>query len=304
MSSQERNQEHATNLIVIHDEYGQKLWGPFSNSKEHLASEMEVFVNRIRKAAGGPVPDNVVAEWKEKIVPAVEELIKQAEVPDLEQKLWWYLVDHLDFDDTLKTISLKQGFQKDTAIAMKRLAAGEELGEYKSMKEPSPGYGPGIDLYSVSVRTVRTDELDRRRVREIEEVQKRLIAPPRYPLDDMSKLWDRDWRFQNYAEHQYYDSPLEGDVEVFVSKVKAIAYAENLAEGMTEYGPVETDNIVALHLGESESRKIYELKSERISDLELRGLPFFYKLVIITHSHVCKEHRADLSKLEGYPAKR
>ncbi|KAI4631377.1 hypothetical protein J4E83_002908 [Alternaria metachromatica] len=291
MSSQERNQEHATNWIVMKQDRRQRLYGPFSNAEEHRNSEAKIFANTILGEYFDPIPQVAKPRLESQMVDAVNDLFQMAGDPDFERPFPKLLPDSTpdDIVFTEQKITLNQGFQKDAAVAIKKLAAGEDMDEYRPPKEPKATYGDGLRIFYVSVRKAEMRWLD---IELDEDIAKNPTKFSSFPFIMGAKaapskrylLKDSNWRFDKYFEQGSFPYEIEGGVQVFVDKDKAIEYAEAEA-GKNAILNVESPRSLA------EERVVYEVPSEDETAGPLRGLPKHFMLYAVTTARINKTGR-------------
>jgi len=217
------------------------------------------------------------------MVDAVNDLFQMAGYPDFERPFPTLLPDSTpdDIVFTEQKITLNQGFQKDAAVAMKKLAAGEDMDEYRPPKERKATYGDGLRIFYVSVRRIQMELLSK--LVTIEMTNNLTGATNR--IEDYLKL--PVWRFKKYAEQSSFPEPIEEGVEVFTDKTKAIEYAEAKAGEARFTFEKEPKNLGA-------DEVLYEVPSkEEVETGELgnRGLPVYYKLYAVKTARITQTGR-------------
>jgi hypothetical protein len=262
MSSQQSNQGNATNWIILED-IGRPgvctLYGPFSNAGECRESEANVFANIIRRLQPAADENGKGVEYHAEVVCAMEQLYIK---PNSKQFLSVFLTDERVFEPRQLSISFKQAFQKDTAAAMRKLAAGEDLGKYKSEKE----LGNWLEIYSVSVRIHVLPWVKGMAKKEFNE----------------DYLTDKTWRCNQYLEADTSWFDFEGNIEVFTNKEEAVAFAKSFAGN-------EEPNTPLSRLGNGVDRVLYEIPTG------VAESP--WKLITIDYDFIDKNTRVDWERI-------
>ncbi|KAI4916169.1 hypothetical protein J4E85_010257 [Alternaria conjuncta] len=293
MSSQEGNQADATNWIIIteNETKMQRFYGPFSSDKEHWDKEAKVFADQMLEDRTEPTDPNVRAEWKVLMVIAVTAAFSN---PSWSRgfPIWTDITSYegSNFDLETQTISLNQGFQKDAAIAMKKLAASENMDEYRPPNEPKATYGDGLRVFYVSVRKAEMRWFENLIKRDIAKDPAKFSSPyimgAKAAAREKYYLNDSNWRFDKYFEQRSIPSEIKGGVQVFVDKDKAIEYAEAKAGEARFTSEKEPKNLGA-------DQVVYEVPSEDETVGPLQGLPKHFMLYAITTARINRTQRVE-----------
>ena len=162
-------------------------------------------------------------------------------------------------------------------------------------KNPQLDLGPGLDVYTVSERTVPMEWLDRFRIAEVGKLREELVIS-RGLLHNYDTLLIQGWRYKQYLDQKIFNFELDRNVEVFVDKEKAIALAKKWAKELA--GKDVTPNVEDPS-NLAEERIIYEIPGEieTVLDRNPESLPKFFKLVVVGVAHISKERRVDWKAL-------
>lgn len=174
---------------------------------------------------------------------------------------------------------------------MKKLAASENMDEYRPPKEPKATYGDGLRVFYVSVRKAEMRWLNILLDRDIANDPTKFSSLP-YLMGAKAAprekyfLKDSNWRFDKYFEQGSFPYEIEGGVQVFVDKDKAIEYAEAEA-GKNAILNVESPRSLA------EDQVVYEVSSEDETVGPLRSLPKHFMLYAVTTARINKTQRVE-----------
>jgi hypothetical protein len=192
-------------------------------------------------------------------------------IPNSKQFLSVFWTDGHVFEPRQLSISFIQGFQKDTATAMRILAAGEDLGNNKSDKKP----GSWLEIYSISVRTATLSWIEAKAKEEIEMHQndERIVQ---------DYLTNKAWRCNQYLAQKVSWFDFEGNIEVFTNKEDAVAFAKSFTGN-------EEPNTPLSHLGNGVGRVLYEIPTGVVQSP--------WKLITIDYECIEKNSRVDWKRI-------